>query len=50
MVWRRLAQARARERPGQLLATVLAIALGVALGVAVYLVNGAALNEFGLAS
>ena len=50
VVWRRLAQARARERPGQLLATVLAIALGVALGVAVYLVNGAALNEFGLAT
>jgi putative ABC transport system permease protein len=50
VVWRRLAQARARERPGQLLATVLAIALGVALGVAVYLVNRAALNEFGLAT
>jgi putative ABC transport system permease protein len=50
MVWRRLAQARARERPTQLLATVLAIALGVALGVAVYLVNRAALNEFGLAT
>ncbi len=49
-VWRRLAQARLRERPGQLLATVLAIALGVALGVAVYLVNHAALNEFGLAT
>ena len=29
---------------------MLAIALGVALGAAVYLVNGAALNEFGLAT
>jgi putative ABC transport system permease protein len=33
-----------------MLITVLAIALGVALGAAVYFVNGAALNEFGLAS
>jgi putative ABC transport system permease protein len=50
VVWRRLALAQLRERPGQLLITVLAIALGVALGTAVYLVNGAALNEFGLAT
>ena len=39
-----------RESPGRLAVTVLAIALGVALGAAVYLVNGAALNEFGLAT
>jgi putative ABC transport system permease protein len=39
-----------REQPGRLCITVLAIALGVALGAAVYLVNNAALNEFGLAT
>jgi putative ABC transport system permease protein len=39
-----------REQPLRLGVTVLAIALGVALGAAVYLVNGAALNEFGLAT
>ncbi len=39
-----------REQPGRLLVTVLSIALGVALGAAVYLVNTAALNEFGLAA
>jgi putative ABC transport system permease protein len=39
-----------REQPGRLCVTVLAIALGVALGAAVYLVNSAALNEFGLAT
>ncbi len=39
-----------REQPGRLCITVLAIALGVALGAAVYLVNSAALNEFGLAT
>lgn len=49
-VWRVLLLAQFRESPGRLLVTVLAIALGVALGAAVYLVNGAALNEFGLAT
>ena len=39
-----------REQPARLSVTVLAIALGVALGAAVYLVNTAALNEFGLAT
>jgi putative ABC transport system permease protein len=39
-----------REQPGRLCITVLAIALGVALGAAVYLINNAALNEFGLAT
>jgi putative ABC transport system permease protein len=39
-----------REQPARLSVTVLAIALGVALGAAVYLVNSAALNEFGLAT
>jgi putative ABC transport system permease protein len=39
-----------REQPGRVCVTVLAIALGVALGAAVYLVNSAALNEFGLAA
>jgi putative ABC transport system permease protein len=39
-----------REQPGRLVVTVLSIALGVALGAAVYLVNAAALNEFGLAT
>jgi len=39
-----------REQRGRLAVTVLSIALGVALGAAVYLVNAAALNEFGLAT
>jgi putative ABC transport system permease protein len=49
-IWRRLLLAQLRESPARVLITVLAIALGVALGAAVYFVNGAALNEFGLAS
>jgi putative ABC transport system permease protein len=49
-IWRVLLLAQLRESPGRLLVTVLAIALGVALGAAVYLVNSAALNEFGLAT
>jgi putative ABC transport system permease protein len=42
--------AQVRESPARLLVTVIAIALGVALGAAVFLVNNAALNEFGLAT
>jgi putative ABC transport system permease protein len=49
-IWRVLLVAQLREQPARLLVTVLAIALGVALGAAVYLVNGAALNEFGVAT
>jgi putative ABC transport system permease protein len=49
-IWRVLLLAQLRESPARLLVTVLAIALGVALGAAVYLVNSAALNEFGLAT
>src|SRR6267154_6223141 len=49
-IWRVLLLAQLRESPARLLVTVLAIALGVALGAAVYLVNTAALNEFGLAT
>jgi len=49
-VWRALLLAQLREQPGRLLVTVIAIALGVALGTSVYLVNSAALNEFGLAT
>jgi putative ABC transport system permease protein len=49
-VWRVLLLAQLRESPARLLVTVLAIALGLALGSAVYLVNTAALNEFGLAT
>jgi putative ABC transport system permease protein len=49
-IWRVLLLAQLRESPTRLLVTVLAIALGVALGAAVYLVNSAALNEFGLAT
>lgn len=49
-IWRLLLAAQFREQPWRLTVTVLAIALGVALGVAVYLVNIAALNEFGLAT
>jgi putative ABC transport system permease protein len=50
LVWRILMRSQLREQPGRLCITVLAIALGVALGAAVYLVNSAALNEFGLAT
>jgi putative ABC transport system permease protein len=49
-IWRILLLAQLRESPGRLAVTVIAIALGVALGAAVFLVNGAALNEFGLAT
>jgi putative ABC transport system permease protein len=49
-IWRVLLLAQLRESPGRLLVIVLAIALGLALGVSVYLVNNAALNEFGLAT
>jgi putative ABC transport system permease protein len=49
-IWRLLLVSQLREQPTRLSITVLAIALGVALGAAVYLVNGAALNEFGLAT
>jgi putative ABC transport system permease protein len=49
-LWRILLLAQVRESPARLLVTVLAIALGVALGAAVFLVNSAALNEFGLAT
>jgi putative ABC transport system permease protein len=49
-IWSVLLLAQLRESPARLLVTVLAIALGVALGAAVYLVNSAALNEFGLAT
>jgi putative ABC transport system permease protein len=48
--WRILFLAQLREQPGRLLITLIAIALGVALGCAVFLVNAAALNEFGLAT
>jgi putative ABC transport system permease protein len=50
VIWRRLLLAQLRESPARMLISVLAIALGVALGAAVYFVNGAALNEFGLAA
>ena len=49
-IWRVLLLAQLKETPGRLLITVAAIALGVALGGAVFLVNEAALNEFGLAT
>ncbi len=49
-IWRILLVSQLREQPARLSVTVLAIALGVALGAAVYLVNTAALNEFGLAT
>ncbi len=49
-IWRILLASQLREQPARLSVTVLAIALGVALGAAVYLVNTAALNEFGLAT
>jgi putative ABC transport system permease protein len=50
ITWRVLLLAQLRESPARLVVTVLAIASGVALGAAVYLVNNAALNEFGLAT
>ncbi len=50
VIWRLLLLAQLRESPVRLCVTVVAIALGVALGAAVYLVNSAALNEFGLAT
>ena len=50
IAWRVLLTSQFREQPGRLFVTVLAIALGVSLGAAVYLVNTAALNEFGLAT
>src|ERR1700676_1316939 len=50
MIWRVLLLAQLREQPARLLVTVFAIALGLALGASVYLVNSAALNEFGLAT
>jgi putative ABC transport system permease protein len=49
-IWRVLLLTQLREQPVRSLVTVIAIALGVALGAAVYLVNSAALNEFGLAT
>ena len=49
-IWRTLLLAQIREQPGRFLVTILALALGVALGSSVYLVNTAALNEFGLAT
>ena len=49
-IWRILLLTQLRESPARLLVTVVAIALGVALGAAVFLVNTAALNEFGLAT
>ena len=48
--WRVLLLSQLREQPARLAVTVIAIALGVSLGAAVYLVNTAALNEFGLAT
>jgi putative ABC transport system permease protein len=48
--WRVLTSAQLREQPLRVVATIAAIALGVALGSAVYLVNGAALSEFDVAS
>ena len=49
-VWRVLCTHSCANSPDALCITVLALALGVALGAAVYLVNSAALNEFGLAT
>ena len=50
LIWRVLLFSQLREQPGRLAITMFAIALGVALGTAVYLVNSAALNEFGSAA
>jgi putative ABC transport system permease protein len=49
-IWLILLTAQVREQPARFFATVVALALGVALGSSVYLVNTAALNEFGLAT
>ena len=49
-IWRALLLAQIHEQPARFVVTVLALALGVALGSSVYLVNTAALNEFGLAT
>ena len=49
-IWLILLMAQVREQPARFFATVAALALGVALGSSVYLVNTAALNEFGLAT
>ncbi|MDP9090419.1 MAG: ABC transporter permease [Pseudomonadota bacterium] len=49
-IWLILLMAQIREQPARFFATVVALALGVALGSSVYLVNTAALNEFGLAT
>jgi putative ABC transport system permease protein len=49
-IWLILLTAQIREQPARFFATVVALALGVALGSSVYLVNSAALNEFGLAT
>src|ERR1700761_6395370 len=48
--FRVLVIAQLREQPGRLVVTIMAIALGVALSTGVFMVNGAALNEFGLAT
>jgi putative ABC transport system permease protein len=45
-----LALAQLREQPARVLAGVIAIAFGVALGTAVYLLNSAALADFGQAA
>ena len=49
-VWRAMLRSQRREQPLRLVVTVLAIALGVSLGTAVYLVDAAALNDFGQAA
>ena len=49
-IWLILLMAQIREQPARFFTTVVALALGVALGSSVYLVNTAALNEFGLAT
>jgi putative ABC transport system permease protein len=49
-ICRLLLVSQLREQPGRLLITLAALALGVSLGTAVFLVNTAALNEFGLAT
>ena len=49
-IWRHLMATQLRESPLRMLLTMFAIALGVALGASVFLVNAAALYEFGLAT
>jgi putative ABC transport system permease protein len=49
-VWRALLLSQWLEHPARLAGLIGTIALGVALGATVYLINGAALNEFGLAT